>query len=63
MTNALRETYQFFFKNDRKTIMERIKTRDVPPLVQFALYSVCGTLATVVFLATVITLSKTVIPA
>jgi putative flippase GtrA len=63
MTNALKETYSFFCHNDFKTVSQRIRSREVPPLVQFFLYSVCGTLASVVFLGTVVILSKTVIPA
>ena len=63
MTSALSESLAFLRQNDLKTIFARIKTRDVPGLIQFALYTFCGGIATVSFLGIVVVLSKTLIPA
>jgi len=63
MSPALQESFAFFRENDAKTIMARIRAHDVPGLVQFLVYGICGGLATVVFLGTVFILSTTVIPA
>ena len=63
MTAALSESIAFFRENDLKTILARIRARDVPGLVQFGLYSLCGGFATATFLVVVVALSKTVIPA
>jgi putative flippase GtrA len=61
--SAISESIEFLTKNSVKTIVSRIRERNVPGLIQFALYSVCGTIATVFFLGTVLVLSKTVFPA
>lgn len=61
--SAITESLDFLRKNDFKTILTRIRERNVPGLIQFGVYSMCGGLATVVFLGTVIILSKTLIPA
>ena len=63
MSPALQESIDFFRENDTKTMLERIRAHDVPGLVQFVIYGICGALATVVFLGTVFILSKTLIPA
>jgi putative flippase GtrA len=63
MTSALSESLAFLRQNDLKTIFARIKTRDVPGLIQFALYTFCGGIATASFLGIVVVLSKTLIPA
>jgi putative flippase GtrA len=63
MTSAISESIAFLRKNDLKTILARIRSRDVPPLIQFALYGMCGGLATVTFIGTVVYLSMTLVPA
>ncbi|MFZ4766898.1 MAG: GtrA family protein [Roseimicrobium sp.] len=63
MPLASNETLAFLRNNDLKTILKRVRERDVPPLMQFAAYTFCGCLATVVFLGTVLTLNYTIIPA
>jgi putative flippase GtrA len=63
MTSAISESVSFLRENSFRTICARIRERNVPGLIQFGIYSICGGLATVTFLATVIILSKTLIPA
>lgn len=63
MKSALSDSINFLRQNDVKTIRARIRARDVPGFIQFALYSMCGGLATITFLVTIVTLSKTIIPA
>lgn len=63
MTSAIAESLSFLRENSFKTICVRIRERNVPGLIQFGVYGICGGLATVVFLATVVILSKTLIPA
>ncbi len=63
MTSAISETLTFLFSNDVKTILIRIKKRDVPALVQFAAYATCGVMATVMHNGLVILLSYFVFPA
>jgi putative flippase GtrA len=63
MTSAIAESVSFLRQNDVKTILSRIRERNVPGLIQFAIYGICGGLATVVFLATVVIFSKKIIPA
>lgn len=63
MTSAISETLTFLRENKLKVILSRIRERNVPALVQFGVYGLCGGLATFVFLAIVLILSKTLIPA
>ncbi len=63
MPSAISDSIAFLRGNDVTTILSRIRQRKVPPLIQFAVYSMCGGLATLIFLGTVITLSKTMFPA
>ncbi len=63
MTSAISESIAFLRQNSLKTIFARIKAREVPGLIQFALYGFCGGIATVCFIGTVVALSKTLIPA
>lgn len=63
MTSAISETLTFLREHKLKVILARIRERDVPGLVQFAVYGLCGGLATFVFLAIVLILSRTLIPA
>lgn len=63
MTAAISETLAFLRQNNLRTILARIRERNVPALMQFVVYGICGGLATVVFLGTVITLSMTIVPA
>lgn len=60
---AIKETYQFLRQNDLKTIFTRIRERDIPWLLQFFIYALCGLMATVLSVGQVIILSKTIIPA
>ncbi len=57
MTSAITESISFLRENDLKTIFARIRERNVPPMIQFAIYGMCGGLATVVYLAAVLDLS------
>ena len=61
--SAISESVAFLRENDVKTILSRIRARNVPPLIQFALYGMCGGLATVVYLAVSIFCSYKVFPA
>jgi putative flippase GtrA len=63
MKSAISDALTFLRTNDLKTILSRVRERRVPGLIQFAVYGLCGGLATVFFLGIVIVLSKTVIPA
>lgn len=63
MTSALSDAIAFVRHNDLKTILARIRAREVPPLIQFFAYSVCGGLATIVFMGLVVFLSYKVFPA
>lgn len=63
MPPAVSESIAFIFQNDPKTILARIRQRKVPPLIQFAVYGLCGGLATAVYLGISLLLSSTVIPA
>ena len=63
MTNAISEALKFVFHNDLKTILTRIRARNVPSLIQFSVYGVCGALATIAFLSLTVFLSYRVFPA
>lgn len=63
MPSALSDSIAFLRENDVKTILSRIRQRNVPPLIQFCVYSMCGGLATVVYLSVTLILSSTVLPA
>jgi len=63
MTSALSETFTFLLKNDLKTILIRVRNRDVPATVQFLVYATCGVIATVIHQGLVAVLSFTAIPA
>lgn len=63
MTNAISETLSFFKENKLKVILARIRERNVPALVQFGVYGLCGGLATFAYSSILFTLSKTLIPA
>lgn len=63
MPSASSDSIAFLRENDLKTILSRIRQRKVPPLIQFAVYSMCGGLATIAFLSTVFYLSTTLFPA
>lgn len=60
---AFRDFFEFFTKNDLKTIWARIRRQDMPWMVQLSIYGFCGVLATVVSVGQVVLLSKHVIPA
>jgi len=63
MISAIADSIAFLRNHDLKTILARIRERNVPGLIQFAVYGFCGVAATVVFLTIVVTLSKTINPA
>lgn len=63
MTSAISETLSFLRENKLKVILARIRERNVPALVQFFVYGLCGGLATFIFLSIVLILSRTLIPA
>jgi putative flippase GtrA len=63
MTSAITEAFQFVVGNDFRTILARIRARNVPPLIQFGVYGLCGGLATVVFVGLTVYLSYHVFPA
>ena len=63
MIRAITEAFQFIVGNDLRTILVRIRARNVPPLIQFAAYSLCGGLATIVFVGLTVYLSYHVFPA
>ena len=63
MTSAITEAFQFIVGNDFKTIFARIRARNVPPLIQFGVYGLCGGLATAVFVGLTVYLSYHVLPA
>lgn len=63
MRSAVSETLAFFRENPFSTILSRIRAREVPPLLQFFVYGVCGALSTIVFVGIVATLNYTLLPA
>ncbi|HSJ02136.1 MAG: hypothetical protein ACAI34_02770, partial [Verrucomicrobium sp.] len=63
MTSAFAETFSFLWKNDLKTILSRVRNRDVPPLMQFLVYATCGVIATVIHQGLVAILSVSIFPA
>jgi GtrA-like protein len=63
MTSAITEAFQFVVGNDFKTILARIRARNVPALIQFGVYGLCGGLATVIFVGLTVYLSFHVFPA
>lgn len=63
MTSAISETLSFFKENKLKVVLARIRERNVPPLVQFAIYGMCGGLATIVYIGVSLLLSYTLFPA
>jgi len=63
MTSAIAESVTFLRENNLKTIYSRIRERNVPPMIQFAIYAMCGGMATVVYLGVSIFLSYKVFPA
>ena len=63
MSRAIADALQFLTTNDVRTILARVKAREVPGLIQFGVYGLCGGLATVVFAAVVFFMSYKVFPA
>lgn len=63
MKNDIQETLTFCFRTPFKEIIQRIKNRELPWMVQLGLYGLCGVLATVVSVGIIVLLSKTIIPA
>jgi putative flippase GtrA len=57
------ESIEFLTKNDLKTIIARVRDRNVPGFIQFVLYSFCGVIATAAFLGIVLVFSNWVFPA
>ncbi len=63
MPALISELFTFFFRQHPSEIWTRVRERDVPWIVQLALYGFCGVLAMVVAVTQVVILSKTIIPA
>lgn len=63
MPPVIADSLAFLRGNDVKTILSRIRQRQVPPLIQFAVYGMCGGLSTFIYLAISVALSCTLIPA
>jgi putative flippase GtrA len=61
--SAIQEALSFLHDNDWGTIMQRIREHNVPGLIQFAVYSICGGLATVIYVGTSLFFSYKVFPA
>ncbi|MDB6072806.1 MAG: GtrA family protein [Verrucomicrobiaceae bacterium] len=63
MFSLIASATQFVRENDFKTILQRVKSHDAHPSIQFLKYAVCGGLATATLLVIVTVLSMTVFPA
>jgi putative flippase GtrA len=63
MVALVSELFAFFFKQSPSVIWRRIREQDMPWIVQLAVYGFCGVLSTVVAVAQIVILSKTIIPA
>ncbi|MCE9518880.1 MAG: GtrA family protein [Verrucomicrobia bacterium] len=63
MPSAISDSIAFLRENDVKTILSRIRQRKVPSLIQFAVYGMCGGLATLVYLVVSVLFSYKVFPA
>ncbi|MBL9151953.1 MAG: GtrA family protein [Verrucomicrobiales bacterium] len=63
MSALVTEWFAFFFRQSPATSWRRVRDRDMPWVVQLTIYGVCGALATVIAVAQVVALSKTLIPA
>ncbi len=63
MLAQIAEVITFFFNQSPATVWRRLRARDMPWMVQLAVYGFCGVLATVVSVGQVVALSSTVIPA
>lgn len=63
MSRAIADAFHFLTQNDVRTILARIKAREVPGLIQFGVYGLCGGLATVVYSTMFFFLSTKVFPA
>lgn len=61
--SAIQDAIDFIRNNDWPTILQLVRAHEVPGLIQFAIYSICGGLATVVYAGTSLFLSYKVIPA
>lgn len=63
MLAQIAEALAFFLKQSPAAIWRRVRARDMPWMVQLAVYGLCGVLATVVSVGQIVLLSKTLIPA
>jgi putative flippase GtrA len=63
LMSAIQEALDFIRTNDWPAILQQIRAHNVPGLVQFAIYGICGGLATFVYVGTSLFLSYKVIPA
>ena len=61
--SALNEAIDFIKNHDWPTIYKLIKAHEVPGLIQFTIYALCGGIATVIYMGTSLALSYTIIPA
>ncbi len=63
MKTAVIEAITFLRSTAPRTIVTRIRERNVPSLIQFSTYVMCGLMATIVHNGLVMVLSLTVLPA
>lgn len=63
MVALVSELFAFFFKQSPSVIWRRIRSQDMPWIVQLAVYGFCGVVTTIFGLAIVWQLSTTIIPA
>src|SRR6188472_1279003 len=61
--SGISEALEFLHNNDWGTILQKIRAHDVPGLIQFGIYAICGGLATVVYVGTSLYLCYKVFPA
>ncbi len=60
---AITEALDFFRNNNWTQMLGLIRAHDVPSLIQFLVYAICGGLATAVYIGVSLGLSNTIIPA
>ncbi len=60
---SINEALDFFHNNDWQHILALVRAHEVPPLIQFVVYAICGGLATAVYVGVSLMLSHTIIPA
>lgn len=61
--SAIQEAFDFIKTNDWPAILHLVRAHEVPGLIQFAIYGICGGLATAIYVGTSLFLSYKLIPA